>query len=406
MLDLLKVAGQMQGMSEQLAHEAKLLAHKLDLAESLFQGAIAHQVLRRQQHQAWSDRLAFNCAEPVEPLESKHIITPITAPHTVVATDGSQIAPSRHEIAYCYLINVGRVALHYGSSIYPILDNRPEVYYKPEDLYGARQWGIQTEEWMTLKRNVAEAIALAELACEQKNHHPLFGPVLAMSDGSLINWSLEMLPPEARAKILPDILAAWERLRQAGIPMVGYISAPRSTEATNFLRLQACAFAQPDCNTNCTSTHNATSNATGQSLDRAPCSVLQPLRDATLWHRFLQPGEASPLWRSSARILQEYGEHTVYFCYLHVGTEIARVEMPEWTALDPELRFQSLSLVLAQVQKGYGYPVALAEAHNQAVVTGGDRHRFFDILERHMVKSGLKNIATSYKEARKRSSIA
>jgi hypothetical protein len=402
MLDLLKVAGQMQGMSEQLAHEAKLLAHKLDLAESLFQGAIAHQVLRRQQKQEWGDRLAFNCAEPVEPLESRHVITPITTPHTVVATDGSQIAPSRHEIAYCYLINVGRVALHYGSSIYPILDNRPEVYYKPEDLYGARQWGIQTEEWMTLKRNVAEAIALAELACEQKSHHPLFGPVLAMSDGSLIHWSLEMLPPEARAKILPDILAAWERLRLAGIPMVGYISAPRSTEATNFLRLQACPFPQPDCNTHCTSTNNAT----GQNLDRAPCSVLQPLRDATLWHRFLQPGEVSPLWRSNARILQEYGEHTVYFCYLHVGTEIARVEMPEWTALDPDLRLEALSLVLAQVQKGYGYPVALAEAHNQAVVTGGDRYRFFAILEQHLLKSGLKNVTTSYKEARKRSSIA
>lgn len=406
MLDLLKVAGQMQGMSEQLAHEAKLLAHKLDLAESLFQKAIAHQVLRRQQHQTWGDRLAFNCAEPVEPLESRQSIAPITSPHTVVATDGSQISPSRHEIAYCYLINVGRVALHYGSSIYPVLDNRPEVYYKPEDLYGARQWGIQTEEWMTYKRNVAEAIALAELACEIKSHHPIFGPVLAMSDGSLIHWSLEMLPTEARAKILPDMLVAWERLRQDRIPMVGYISSPRSTEATNFLRLQACPFPQPDCHTHCMNTNNAATGATNQSLDRAPCSVLQPLRDATLWHRFLQPGEVSPLWRSSARILQEYGEHTVYFCYLHVGTEIARVEMPQWTALDPDLRFQALSLILAQVQKGYGYPVALSEAHNQAVVTGGDRHRFFAILEQHMVKSGLQNVATSYKEARKRSSIA
>jgi hypothetical protein len=399
MLDLLKVAGQMQGMSVQLAREAKAIASKLDLAQSLFVDANVNLALRQQQLQAWRDRLAFTCAEPIESLDTRHAIAPFSSPHTIAATDGSQIAPSRHEIAYCYLINVGRVALHYGSSIYPLLDNVPEVYYKPEDLYGARQWGIQTEEWMTLKRTVAEAIALAELACEQKDRSPLFGPVLALSDGSLIHWSLEMLPPEARAKILPDILAAWERLRCDRIPLAGYISAPRSTEATNFLRLQACPFLQPDCHTHCVS-------ASHQSLDRAPCSALQPLRDATLWHRFLQPGEASPLWRSSARILQEYGDHTVYFCYLHVGAEIARIEMPEWTALDTEMRLQVLSLVLAQIQKGYGYPVALSEAHNQAVVTGSDRYRFFAILEQHLVKSGLKNIATSFKETRKRSSIA
>jgi NurA-like 5'-3' nuclease len=117
-------------------------------------------------------------------------------------------------------------------------------------------------------------------------------------------------------------------------------------------------------------------------------------------------GECSPLWKSHARILQEYGEHQIYFCYLHVGTEIARIEMPAWTALDVELRSQALQIILAQVQKGYGYPVALAEAHNQAVVTGSDRRRFFAILEQQMVKSGLRNVTTSYKESRKRSSIA
>ena len=65
-----------------------------------------------------------------------------------------------------------------------------------------------------------------------------------------------------------------------------------------------------------------------------------------------------------------------------------------------------MSIVLAQVQKGYGYPVALAEAHNQAVVRGGDRARFFNLLEQQLIKAGLRNVGTSYKEARKRGSIA
>ena len=80
--------------------------------------------------------------------------------------------------------------------------------------------------------------------------------------------------------------------------------------------------------------------------------------------------------------------------------------MPAWVAEDDKLRESAFSLILAQVNKGYGYPVALAEAHNQAVVRGGDRARFFALLEQQMVKAGLQNVGTSYKEARKRGSIA
>jgi hypothetical protein len=73
---------------------------------------------------------------------------------------------------------------------------------------------------------------------------------------------------------------------------------------------------------------------------------------------------------------------------------------------DASLCDMALRMVLTQVQKGYGYPVALAEAHNQAVVRGGDRTRFFALLEQEMIRAGLKNVGTSYKEARKRGSIA
>jgi hypothetical protein len=89
-----------------------------------------------------------------------------------------------------------------------------------------------------------------------------------------------------------------------------------------------------------------------------------------------------------------------------VGTEIARIEVPMWVAEDSKMLDQALGLMLAQVQKGYGYPVAIAEAHNQAVVRGGDRNHFFALLEREMIKAGIKNVGTSYKEARKRGSIA
>jgi len=403
MLDLQKLMGQMQGMSDQLQKEAQQLTVKLDRAETLFHEATVNQAILTEKHAQYSDHFLFNCAEPIESLTQIQAIAttsiPTTTPHIVIATDGSQIAPSRHEIAYCYLINIGRVAIYYNSGVYPLLDNIPEVFYKTEDLYQARQWGIQTEQWMSFKRTVAETIALANLAIETRSQilaNSQEVPILAFTDGALIHWEFDEIPAEARSQLLPDILSAWEQLKEHHIPLAGYISAPRAAEATNFLRLQLCPFEQPDCHSHCSL----------KPLDNAPCSQLQPLRDGTLWSRLLKVGECSPLWRSHARILEEYGEHQIYFCYLHVGTEIARIEMPAWTALNPELRSQALQIILAQVQKGYGYPVALAEAHNQAVVTGSDRRRFFAILEQQMVKSGLRNITTSYKESRKRSSIA
>lgn len=393
MLDLVKLARQMQGIGQHLSQEASANRQRLELAQQLLQQARERQPELVMQQQTWRDRLGFTAAEPLEPLNTQITLTPAPAIHTVFATDGSQIAPSHHEIAYCYLINVGRVVLHYGQNRHPLLDSIPEVFYRPEDLYISRQWGIRTEEWMGYRRTVSEAIGLAELAGALGNRQQ--HPCLAMVDGSLIHWFLEPLPIEARDRILPAILQAWDRLRSANIPLVGYLSAARSGEALNFLRLHTCPYLAPDCMTHCPG-----------STEQAPCQVFAPLRDTALWALLLEPGQRGPIWRSSAKILDTYAEHTICFCYVHMGSEIARVEFPRWVADDQTLLNHALSLTLTQVQKGYGYPVVLAEAHNQAVVRGGDRARFFAMLEQQMIRVGLKNVGTSYKEARKRGSIA
>ncbi|WP_250121488.1 DNA double-strand break repair nuclease NurA [Chroococcidiopsis sp. CCMEE 29] len=412
MLDLTKIAKAMQGISQHLTLEAAASRQRLDLAQQLLVAAHAHQIELVERQQKWRDRILFSAGTPVEPLNTCIDLPIPPRVHTVIATDGSQIAPNHHEIAYCYLLNIGRVVLHYGQNRQPLLDSLPEVFYRTEDLYISRQWGIRTEEWMGYWRTASEATVLAELAVSEagaaggensiqnpkskiQNWVAPSVPTLAMVDGSLIYWFLEQLPIEARDRILPQILEAWDQLRNAGIPIMGYLSASRSSEALNFLRLEACPHKVPDCLAYCPN-----------QLEKTPCQVLDPLRDSALWTIQLQPGQRSTLWRSSARILDLYGSHAIYFCYVHVGTEIARVEVPAWVAENSALLDQSLGLMLAQVQKGYGYPVALAEAHNQAVVRGGDRARFFALLEQQMIKAGLRNVGTSYKEARKRGSIA
>ncbi len=394
MLDLTKLTGQMQGLSQHLTLEATANRQRLELAQKHLQGALQCQEDLVQRQEKWRDRILFASATPKEPLNTCIDIPVPPKIHTVIATDGSQIAPSHHEIAYCYLLNMGRVVLHYGQNLHPLMDSLPEVFYRPEDLYVSRQWGIRTEEWMSYRRTASEATVLAELACSVKAGLSAV-PTLAMVDGSLIYWFLEQLPSEARDRILPPILEAWRQLREAQIPLMGYLSASRNVEGINFLRFLACPHPVPDCASFCPN-----------QLEKVPCKVLDPLRDTALWSTQLKPGQRSLLWRSNARIIDMYQDQQIYFCYVHVGTEIARIEVPSWVAENTEILDQALGLMLAQVQKGQGYPVAIAEAHNQAVVRGGDKASFFALLERQMIKAGLKNVGTSYKEARKRGSIA
>ncbi len=444
MLDLTQLARQMQGLSQHLTLEVAASRQRLELAQQHLKNAYDCQDDLVERQEKWRDRIIFSNATPVEPLDCCIDIPTPPKVHTVIATDGSQIAPNHHEIAYCYLLNIGRVVLHYGQNLHPILDSLPEVFYRPEDLYMSRQWGIRTEEWMGYRRTASETTVLAELACAAKKGQGDKGtrgqgdretrgqggqggqgglfegkennsfppspplpippsppsptsqiPTLAMVDGSLIYWFLEQLPFDARDRILPPILEAWKQMRSAEIPMMGYLSASRNIEAMNFLRLTACSHPVPDCKSFCPN-----------QLEKVPCKIFEPLRDTTLWSTQLKPGQRSNLWRSNAHILEQYEDQKIYFCYVHVGTEIARIEIPAWVAENSTMLDQALGLMLAQVQKGYGYPVAIAEAHNQAVVKGADKARFFALLEQQMIKAGLKNVGTSYKEARKRGSIA
>ncbi|MEO1523176.1 MAG: DNA double-strand break repair nuclease NurA, partial [Cyanobacteria bacterium J06633_2] len=158
MLDLTKLAQQMTGIGAHLIQEAEISRQRMGRAQALLEQAETNQEQVVETLHEWRDRIGFSAAEPLEPLQIRPAIAAAPAAHTVIATDGSQIAPSHHEIAYCYLINVGRIVLHYGQNRYPLLDGLPEVFYRSEDLYQSRQWGIRTEEWMGLQRTVSEVV--------------------------------------------------------------------------------------------------------------------------------------------------------------------------------------------------------------------------------------------------------
>jgi len=116
----------------------------------------------------------------------------------------------------------------------------------------------------------------------------------------------------------------------------------------------------------------------------------------------LEPGERSALFVSPSKIVKEhYGEHRIYFFYLRLEEEVARVETPRWVAENGELLDMVHTLVLDQCCRGQGYPVALSEAHEQAVVTTADRAEFWQLVESLCVEEKIPTL-TSAKSFSKR----
>src|SRR5207248_5619989 len=79
-------------------------------------------------------------AEPLEPLHA-YDVEP-RADYRVVASDGSQILPDRHDHIPCFLVNVGLVDISYIEGTAK-LKSTPQVAWTPDEVYplvgGSRQ---------------------------------------------------------------------------------------------------------------------------------------------------------------------------------------------------------------------------------------------------------------------------
>jgi NurA domain-containing protein len=310
------------------------------------------------------------------PLDTAHPLPERPRGYTVVSSDGSQIFPDRHEALPCYLINISSIALKYGDNAGAKLDSGPSLFYRDEDRYTT--WGGKKvpadSEAISVKRTLMEFERILELV----KGNGTDANTIALTDGTLILWRLEAAPPDFRDAVIIPLLRIMDEFRSLRVPVAGYISYPGSADVINALRVGLCPERTSFCN-QCPYT----------DLPELPCSPIEGLTDRFLFSTVLDTGEASPVFRSSSRILEMYGGHRVYFFYINIGEEIARVEIPEWVALDNALLSLVHTLVFDQAKKGKGYPVAIAEAHEQAVVKAKDRDFFFSLVREAMVRSNF-----------------
>jgi len=335
-------------------------------------------------------------ASLVDGLDRHYEAPPAPAEFTVIAADGSHIDVDRHKSTRCYLINIGSDVLHYGTYPDATLDNTPYLYAGDEDLVIAPAGTKGREQpiegaLLGIKRSVEECRELARLAAEL----PPGSSTLALLDGSLILWSLHEAYPEFIVEALLDrcFIRYLDDMRKLNsdraLAPASYISFPRSTDVVNALRVTLCPNEIVDTDRYC------------PSCTTRDCDAVAGVRDRELFSNTLSQGERSALFISSSKVQKRYGEHTIYFFYLNVDDEIARVEVPRWVAVNESLLNLVHALVLDQCWRGHGYPVALSEAHEKAVITGADREQFWQMVESSLVNEHM-SIASSAKSQSKR----
>jgi hypothetical protein len=391
-LDLSKIVEQITsmvaGLKSHRDERQQQINHALDILRS--QSNNTEQLEKKIE----ASKVTWLVAHLVEPIDRHYQPQPLPDEFTVIATDGSHIDVDRHQPTHCYLINIGGVVLRYGPRPDAMLDSVPHLYASDEELVITSP-GMQGREQpiegtlLGIKRSVEECKRLAELAAEL----PADSKAVGLIDGSLILWNLEAYPDFVSDILLEKAFLTYlEQIRQLNeareIPVASYISYPRSSDVVNALKVALCPRDTVD------------SDKCSECKTRE-CEFVDGVRDRELFTALLKSGERSALFISPSKIQKRYGKNLVHFFYLKLDEEIARIEIPQWVAQDEKRLNLVHTLVLDQCRRGQGYPVALGEAHEKAVITGADRENFWQMVESSLITEHLPTLGSAKSRSKK-----
>ena len=295
--------------------------------------------------------------------------------YAILSVDGSQIYYDKHQGPPCFLINVGFMQLRYGCAGKAVLyGNKPFLISKFD---GTNDYGSQ--EFINLQREAYEFDCILDQIIQMQAELQ-DQKLLCLFDGSLIFFHIQDTQSDLKNRFLDYYCSILEQLYQRRVLIAGYMSLPKSKELVNLCKLQLAQF-------------------DSKSLEHT--SVIDRLTDVDVINLYVKPHQRSIVFQSKAPIGYAYPPHLKpYFCYLHVGFEIVRLEFPAWIGRSDELVDKICSIALDQAVKGRGYPVCLFEAHEQAVVKAADRDFFYQLLEK-MSRQQLKSYVMSQKSIKK-----
>lgn len=385
-LDYQQVRQQIQVLGEQALPRARQLARLRQDAADLLRRHAQDQEALRQRVQAVT-RLHdpnLRCALPAlatpEPLDAHHPLPHSPAQATLLAADGSQIAPDRHAEVNYGLINVGAVQMRLGLPDPPVITLHSQLIYD-EELYTPA--GTITEERLSLMRDLAERRQLADLA---QGAPP---PLITFTDGPLELWGAKDSAGSADFdRSLELYHASLARLQVQGAATAGYVDKPFANLVVRLLEVASL----PE-------------SRLSEVKNSHP---LQGVVDLELFRELLAPGERSAVFALQSRSAQRYrDELALHFFYLNVGRKdhpwLARVEIPAWVAQDGRM-LDDLHAVLIQQCRILGsrpYPYLLHRAHEAAVVTLQEKDQVTQMIALELRRRGVEVGEISHKQSAK-----
>jgi hypothetical protein len=394
-LDINKAASQLEQIASLLGEAKDDQSRNLALCIEHFNAGYEKQISEKLK--VSKGQYSFNTCSIETKFLGRYSAKELPANFTVLSVDGSHIDVDRHISIPMALMNIGGSILKYGANPNASLFSRPTLLSGPDLLLRDSDTGsVEPIEGNLLEiyRSVEEVTALADemLSIESSE------PILAIIDGSLTLWGIDKSTyPQFVKNLLFDekYIRALRRIQEASnakhMSIMAYISFPRNKDVINALRLSFCPFDIANCQQHCSKL----------SPGERQCDSVHNLFDRDIFIATLKPKERSELFRSESSLMGNYGDNRVYFYYLHTGEEIARIEVPEWVAKNSELLEISHSIILDQCNKGLGYPVSIAEAHEQAVLKTSDR-QYFEKLIQETISAHAMEFNTSEKSRSKR----
>ncbi len=389
-IDFQQVYQKIQEIGSKVQERQRTLAERQNQARFLLkENADNLAALRYKVEKATAQDPNLRCAMPLSDPLNFHIGPPaLPFSATLIAADGSQINPDRHNALRYGLINVGAIILRLDSGQTPLIRTDSQLLFDDE-LYTPTGSPL-TEGLVALRRDTSERAKLLELAREFDHTGQA---VITFTDGPIELWG-EKDGENAGdfEKSLNIYLSVLSQLQERGITTAGYVDKPASDLVIRLLEL---------------------GTATDEDLQKL--RAYHPLRGVSDRWLFgekkdpiLKPGERSAVFAFQSKAQKYYtGGLALYFFYLNVGTEgrpwPVRVEIPRWVAEDSE-KLGNLHSVLVNQCRMLGekpYPYLLHRAHETAVVSFQEKQQVEQMLNLELRRSNAELDDGSNKQSSK-----
>lgn len=259
--------------------------------------------------------------------------------YAICAIDGSYLLYGHHEGVHAALINHGIVVFHYAEKSSVVFQSKTAVL-GPDVLLDTPKPPRETvESWMLAQ----ELLLIGSQTSEE------IDKVLYLLDGSLSWWQQHFAHGLPHGVLLQQLFAD---VQKNNTMYASYTSAPRSRDIIKFLNM---------------------GDEVGSAMQGC-----ESLCDADIFLPLLSPGERTVCF---CKQLPEYDTAVCpAFFYLRLPNECVRVEIPSWIARDAQRLSWVHAIMVDQCDKGNGYPIASAYAHEQANIAPADKQFFNNLL--------------------------